>query len=97
MIELISNYTEPILAFLTGGGLLSFVTLKFTRKQAEADAMKDVQDVYQETIKDLREDKDRLGDELKTLRDEVADIYKQLRELRQYKCIVIDCKMRKTE
>lgn len=27
MIELINNYTEPILAFITGGGLLSFVTV----------------------------------------------------------------------
>lgn len=97
MIHFITQNLETLLAFITGGGLLSFATLKFTRKQAEANAMKAVQEVYQETIKDLREDKERMSEEIKELRVEVAGIYKELRSLRQYKCIVMDCKSRKTE
>ena len=43
-----------IVTAVTSGSLSWLVTIKFTRKQAEADAMKSVQDVYQELIKDLR-------------------------------------------
>lgn len=97
MLELISQNLDTLLAFVTGGGILSFATLKFTRKQAEADAMKAVQEVYQETIKDLREDKEHLGKEISDLRDKVSEIYKQLASMRRYKCTDLDCKLRKTE
>lgn len=95
MIEFLSQNLETLLAFITGGGLLSFATLKFTRKQAEANAMKAVQEVYQETIKDLREDKAEMNKEMQELRDRVAGIYKELSSLRKYKCITMDCKLRK--
>ncbi|UVV61615.1 hypothetical protein NXY01_14320 [Bacteroides fragilis] len=43
----ILNY---IMVFLFGGGLVgtatAFVTIKYTKKRAEADAMKAMQDVY---------------------------------------------------
>ena len=97
MIEFFTQNLETLLAFITGGGLLSFATLKFTRKQAEANAMKAVQEVYQETIKDLREDKAEMNKEIQELRERVAGIYKELASLRKYKCIVTDCKQRKTE
>lgn len=97
MIEFITQNLESLLAFIAGGGLLSFATLKFTRKQAEANAMQAVQEVYQETIKDLREDKIEMNKEIQELRERVAGIYKELASLRKHKCIVIDCKQRKTE
>ena len=74
MIEFFTQNLETLLAFITGGGLLSFATLKFTRKQAEANAMKAVQEVYQETIKDLREDKAEMNKEIQELRERVAGI-----------------------
>lgn len=97
MIEFLSQNLDTLLAFVTGGGLLSFATLKFTRKQAEANAMKAVQEVYQETIKDLREDKAEMNKEIAELRERVAGIYKELAFLRKHKCTVIDCKLRQTE
>ena len=97
MIEVLLQNIDTLLAFVTGGGVLSFATLKFTRKQAEADAMKAVQEVYQETIKDLREDKEHLGKEISDLREKVAAIYNQLASLRRYKCIDLDCKLRKND
>ncbi|MCS2388836.1 hypothetical protein NXV57_15270 [Bacteroides thetaiotaomicron] len=49
---------QQLLAFILGGSFLStitgFVTLKYTKKQAEAKALSSVQDVYQELIADLR-------------------------------------------
>mgnify|MGYP001188982948 FL=1 len=97
MLEILSQHIDTLLAFITGGGVLSFATLKFTRKQAEADAMKAVQEVYQETIKDLREDKELMGKELSDLRVKVAGIYKDLAVLRKYKCTDLDCKHRKID
>nr|DAI42948.1 MAG TPA: hypothetical protein [Caudoviricetes sp.] len=50
--------TQNLLTFILGGGLLSFITgvitLKYTKKQAEAKALSSMQDVYQELITDLR-------------------------------------------
>lgn len=97
MIELVTQNIDTLLAFVTGGGVLSFATLKFTRKQAEADAMKAVQEVYQGTIKDLREDKGHLSKEISDLREQVADIYKELVSLRKYKCTSLECKLRKID
>lgn len=50
--------TQNLFTFLLGGGLLStitgVITLKYTKKQAEAKALSSMQDVYQELITDLR-------------------------------------------
>ena len=42
-----------IITALCTGGLTWLFTLRYTRKQAEADAMKSVQEVYQELIEDV--------------------------------------------
>lgn len=104
MIDFITQNLESLLAFITGGGLLSFATLKFTRKQAEANAMKAVQDVYQETIADLRSDKDEMKKEnaemrntLNELRKEVHQHAKDINLLKSYKCTVLDCVLRKRD
>ena len=59
--------TQNLLTFILGGGLLSFITgvitLKYTKKQAEAKALSSVQDVYQELIADLRADKEAMKKE----------------------------------
>lgn len=94
MIEFITQNLETLLAFITGGGLLSFATLKFTRKQAEANAMKSVQEVYRGTIEDLRSENKYLRDEIAELRKEVAEIRKKQNELYKLKCTKLDCQHR---
>ena len=77
--------TQNLLTFILGGGLLSFITgvitLKYTKKQAEAKALSSVQDVYQELIADLRADKE-------ANENEIAD-------LKRFKCINLLCNNRK--
>lgn len=104
MNEILTLYLEPILLFISGGGLAAFCTVKYTKKQAQANAMKAVQDVYQETIKDLREDKDLIKKENIDMRSQVTELEKQVRqncidikELQSYKCIVLNCKERRNE
>ena len=65
---------QQLLAFILGGSFLStitgFVTLKYTKKQAEAKALSSVQDVYQELIADLRADKEAMKkDKVEAKRD----------------------------
>jgi predicted RNase H-like nuclease (RuvC/YqgF family) len=71
-------YVELIIGFVgmvIGGGGIWLFTIKSTREKARAEAMKEVQDVYQETITDLREDKRFLKEDvdlLKTERDKLV-------------------------
>ncbi len=58
MDTFLMTYLESIILFISGGGLATIFTVKYTRKTAQADAMKAVQEVYQETIQDLRSDKE---------------------------------------
>jgi ABC-type transporter MlaC component len=102
--EFFTTYLEPILTFIFGGGLSMLLTVRYTRKTAQADAMKAVQDVYQETIKDLRSDKEIIKKENMEMRSQISNLEKtvkqncsDIRELKSYKCIVMDCKNRKKE
>jgi hypothetical protein len=104
MISFLTTYVEPILLFISGGGLAAVFTIKYTRKTAQADAMKAVQDVYQETIQDLRSDKEIMKKENVEMRDQISALKKiveqncvDINELKSYKCVVVDCKNRRKE
>lgn len=90
------EYIIPILTLLCGGGFGWLITLRATRKKADADAMKAVQDVYQQTIEDLnnyvndirtdrnalRKDRDEMRDENKRLQDKLDKLEADVRDLR---------------
>lgn len=104
MQEFFSNYLEPILTFIAGGGIVSVIKWRSIKKEAEAEAMKAVQDVYQETIKDLREDKEEMKKDNSELRRMVGELQKtvtqnskDISELKGFKCVVTDCKLRRKE
>ncbi len=69
-----------ILGLLFAGGLSSFFTLKYTKQKAQADAMLSVQDVYQETIIDLRADKTILKEERDQARSDFDEIKKMVEQ-----------------
>lgn len=101
MTESIMNYLESILLFISGGGLAAVFTVKYTRKTAEANAMKAVQDVYQETIQDLRSDKEIMKQENMEMKDHISNLEKTVKqncididELKNYQCVVKDCENR---
>lgn len=104
MSDFLTTYLEPFLLFISGGGLAAVCTVKYTRKTAQADAMKAVQDVYQETIKDLREDKELIKKENSEMRLHVLELEKKVQQncadiknLQAFKCVVPDCKDRRKE
>ena len=107
--------TQNLLTFLLGGGLLSsitgVITLKYTKKQAEAKALSSVQDVYQELIADLRADKEAMKKEkiesetkwtyrIEKLESNQLSQDKKIAEnekadLKRFKCVNLTCNNRK--
>ncbi|MGL4853178.1 MAG: hypothetical protein ACRC3Z_11140 [Phocaeicola sp.] len=105
---------NQITEWVIGGGILSFVsvliTIKYTKKAAEADAMKKMQDVYQEMIDDLRKDKAESRGEMAGLRQEMNKLSEEVQEsktianenkrlyieLKPFKCIDLSCIKRKS-
>ena len=63
------NILSPIITLILGGSLTWLFTVKYTRKQAEADAMQHFQVAYKGLIDDLTEDRDRLRKEIDELRE----------------------------
>ena len=83
--------TEIIIALigaLTGGGLTGVFAWRASRKKAEADAMKSVQEVYQQTLEDqqkyisqLRDTRDHLVTDREEMRRENNELRKRLNEM----------------
>ena len=57
MNDIISLVITSLVTLVTSSGLTALITSRSVRQRAKADAMKAVQDVYQETINDLRQDR----------------------------------------
>jgi len=95
IIEFLQQNLTAIFSFLGSGVLISWATKKYTIKSAEANAMKQVQDVYQETVQDLREDKDLLKADIRELQFIVNRLTQDIEEIRNYECVAIDCALRK--
>ncbi len=79
----------PVLTLLCGGGFGWLFTMRATRKKADADAMKAVQEVYQQTIADLqsnitevRRDRDEMREEKKQLQSKLDKLEDDIRDLR---------------
>lgn len=88
-------------AILTGG-VTWFFTIKFTRKQAEADAMLSVQNVYQELIQDLKDERTENRKEISAFKKTISDLNKrvqkteeELKKVTPFVCWDKMCKLRK--
>ena len=82
-IELINIIIPCIASLLTGGGLSWIFTIRYTRKQEEANATKTSQEIYQALITDLNSDRGRLIEEKDQLRGELNETQRQVKRLDQ--------------
>lgn len=82
-IELINIIIPCIASLLTGGGLSWIFTIRYTRKQEEANATKTSQEIYQALITDLNTDRGRLIEEKDQLRGELSETQRQVKRLDQ--------------
>jgi ABC-type transporter MlaC component len=104
MKEIFEVYLMPILTFIGGGGAVYLINWRSIKKQAEAEAMKVVQDVYQQTIADIKADKEDMKRDNADMKIKVSELQKEVYQntkdinaLKSYKCVVMDCKLRKRE
>ena len=75
------NIIIPIVTLLLGGGGTWLLTIKSTKKEAEASAMDKVQEIYQELITDMKQDRDIVKEERDTVKAERDALLKQYKEL----------------
>lgn len=83
MIENFGPYIGMVVSAAISGGLTWIVTLRSTKRQAEADAMASVQNVYQELIDDLKKDRDELRVENQNLKNELRDLHSRQDKLEE--------------
>jgi len=103
------EFLYAIIGSIVGGSGVWVFTLKSQRRLAKAEAMKAEQDVYQETITDLREDKRILKEEkeeimrkfeekLKMLENKIDALKNEVQTLmiknRKEACVNFSCKER---
>ena len=84
------NVLLSILGIIFGGGVTWLFTVNSMRKKADAEAMAAVQDVYQQTIEDMkgysddiRRDRDELRGERNELRKENEEMRKKYVEMEE--------------
>ncbi len=66
-----------LITALCSGSLSWLATVKWQRKDAEAGALAHVQDIYQEIITDLNEDRRKLAEDRKALVAENAELRRE--------------------
>lgn len=96
-VEIITLFVTAV----TSGFITSLVTLRFVRKQAENDAVKGVQDIYQELVDDLKRDRADLREEVRRLKVKlegqgriIISIKQQLATMKHLLCEREDCDRR---
>ncbi len=82
-IELVNIILPCVASLLAGGGISWIFTIRYTRKQEEANATKTSQEIYQALITDLNSDRARLIEEKDQLRGELAETQRQVKRLDQ--------------
>lgn len=94
MWEFITSNLAALFTTFSLGSLGGIATIKWTQRSAQATAMKQFQEIYQTSIADLQKDKDMLKQELYDLRRTVELHYQEIKDLKTFECIRMDCQFR---
>ena len=81
MNELWTIIITGVVTMLTGSGIGSLVTLRYTRKQAENEAILGKQNIYQKIIDDLMDDRNFYKDLTDTLKEQVIVLEQKVEQL----------------
>lgn len=87
---------SSLISAIGSGGFVWLFTIKYTRKQAEADAMKSVQDVYQTLVADLKTEREELKESICELKETVAKNTNDIQRMRPNLCGKRQCRDRQT-
>ncbi len=75
MNELTTIIITGLVTMLTGSGLGSLITMRYTRRQAKNEATRGLQDIYQQMIDDLTKDRNFYKDQTEQLREQLSLIH----------------------
>lgn len=78
-----ADFLLGFLGVILGGGITVPFTLKFARRKASAEAFQAVQDVYQEAVADLRDEKNLQKQELLALQQQVDVLREEIYKLKK--------------
>lgn len=76
---------------LCSGGLTWIFTIRYARKQAEADSMKSVQEIYQGLVEDLKKEREDLKTEIEKLKVTVENNTRDINAMRPKLCGKANC------
>lgn len=98
MNDILQNILPSLVSLLIGGGLTAVITARSVRQKAKADAMMSVQDVYQETITDLRQDRlsqrEEFERQITDLKTRIESLQADVENLKKLKCYNLECPKR---
>lgn len=90
MNELTSTIITGLVTLLTGSGIGSLITMRYTRQKEKNEATRGLQDIYQQMIDDLTKDRNFYKDQTEQLREQIVGLNmkverleKEVRENRQ--------------
>lgn len=83
-----------LLSAFCSGGLTWLFTIRYARKQAEADSMKSVQEIYQKLVEDLKNEREELKKEIEELKITVSNNTRDINALTPKLCGRMKCQER---
>lgn len=81
MNEMWTIVITGLVTMVTGGGLGGLITARYTRKQAKNEAEKGMQEIYQQMIDNLMEDRNFYQSQTEQLREQIADLNRKVDRL----------------
>lgn len=95
MNDILTLIISSTVSLIVGGGLTGILTARSVKTKARADAMQSVQDVYQETINDLRKDRSLQREEftaqIQDLKARIEEMRRDVDNLKKLRCYKLDC------
>lgn len=85
---------STFMSALCSGGLTWLFTIRYARKQAEADSMKSVQEIYQKLVEDLKTEREELKAEIDKLKVTVENNTRDINAMRPKLCGKVSCSIR---
>lgn len=85
---------STFMSALCSGGLTWLFTIRYARKQAEADSMKSVQEIYQGLVEDLKKEREELKEEIEKLKVTVDNNSRDINAMKPKLCGVVACTRR---
>ena len=77
----LTSIIAGLVTLLTGSGIGSLITVRYTRQKEKNEATRGLQDIYQQMIDDLTKDRNFYKDQTEQLREQIAELNRKVGSL----------------